>query len=206
MSAPRVGPPPGFWDARYADDEFAYGTQANDFIVEYFSRIPPGKVLCLGAGEGRNAVFLASKGYQVVALDGSVQGAKKTTKLAAQMGVLVETVTADLNGYDLGRGQWSGIISIWCHLPSQLRRAVHRRVVDGLAVGGVFLLEAYTPAQLAYGTGGPPLVDMLCARADLLTELAGLDFAVAHEIEREVAEGRHHHGKSAVVQLVGLKV
>ncbi len=198
-------PSTAFWNARYGADEFIYGTKPNDFIVEHFERIPRGRVLCLGAGEGRNAVFLAQQGYQVVAVDGSVEGTLKTARLAADKNVSVEAVTADLHGFDVGQAQWSGIISVFCHLPSKLRSEMHARVPPGLVAGGVFLLEGYTPAQLTLGTGGPPVAEMLYTKSDLVGELAGLDFVLAHEIEREVEEGSAHHGRSAVVQLVGVK-
>jgi hypothetical protein len=116
--------------------------------------------------------------------------------------VRIETVVANLDGYRMEPARWDGIVSIWCHLPRTLRAAVHRQVVDGLKVGGVFLLEAYTPAQLRHGTGGPKEIDLLPTLADLRGELAGLEFEHAVEVERVIHEGQGHDGLSAVVQIV----
>ena len=191
------------WDERYGASGFFYGTEPNDFLRERCAAIPAGgDVLCLAEGEGRNAVFLAGQGYRVVAVDQSAVGLGKATQLAADRGVRIETVVANLDGYAIEPGRWDGIVSIWCHLPTALRAAVHRQVVAGLKAGGVFLLEAYTPAQLQHGTGGPKDIDLLPTLAALRQELAGLDLLHAVEIERVIHEGQGHAGLSAVVQVL----
>lgn len=191
------------WDERYGTADYYYGTEANEFLREHCPGIRRGgDVLCLAEGEGRNAVFLAQQGFRPVAVDQSAVGLKKAGQLAASRSVQIETVLADLADYRIEPDRWDGIVSIWCHLPAALRAAVHRQVVAGLKVGGVFLLEAYTPAQLAYGTGGPRTADLLPTLAELRRELAGLDLVHAVERERTVHEGGGHHGLSAVVQVV----
>jgi SAM-dependent methyltransferase len=194
------------WDERYGASGYYYGAEPNDFLREYCSQIRRGgAVLCLGEGEGRNSVFLAEQGFHPVAVDQSAVGLKKAEQLAASRGVRIDTVVADLAHYRIEPGQWDGIVSIWCHLPAALRAAVHRQVVTGLATGGVFLLEAYTPAQLAYGTGGPKTADLLPRLAELREELAGLEFVRAEERERVVHEGAGHSGPSAVVQVIAVR-
>ena len=135
-------------------------------------------------------------------MDQSPVGLGKAVQLAVAKGVHIETQVADLSAYQIEPDRWDGIVSIWCHLPGALRAAAHRQVVAGLKVGGVFLLEAYTPAQLAYGTGGPKEVDLLPTLAGLREELAGLEFVHAVERERVIHEGAGHAGPSAVVQVV----
>ena len=192
-----------FWDERYAATDFFYGTAPNEFLRVRCSEIRRGgDVLCLGEGEGRNSVFLAEQGFHPLAIDQSTVGLNKAQQLAASKGVRIETVAADLADYRIEPGRWDGIVSIWCHLPSALRAEVHRQVVAGLKVGGVFLLEAYTPAQLAHGTGGPKDVDLLPTLSGLREELAGLELVHAVECERVVQEGGGHTGLSAVVQVV----
>jgi cyclopropane fatty-acyl-phospholipid synthase-like methyltransferase len=159
----------------------------------------------LGEGEGRNAVFLAMKGLVLTALDASDIGLAKAGELARQKGVKLSTVTADLAAYDPGRDAWDGIVSIWCHLPSQLRRDFYPKVVAALKPGGIFLLESYTPKQLEFGTGGPPDPDFLANADTLKSELKGLEWLYAGEKTREVREGRYHNGMSVVVQLIGRK-
>jgi len=191
------------WDERFAADGYFYGTEPNDFLREHHAAIREGgDVLCLGEGEGRNAVFLAGRGLKASALDQSAVGLDKARRLAAERGVRIETIVADLADFHIEPGRWDGVVSIWCHLPRTLRAAVHRQVVDGLKVGGVFLLEAYTPAQLRHGTGGPKELDLLPTLADLRGELAGLEFEHAVEVERVIREGQGHDGLSAVVQIV----
>lgn len=190
------------WDERYGAADY-YGTEANEFLRENCSKIRRGgDVLCLAEGEGRNAVFLAQQGFRPVAVDQSAVGLAKAERLAAARGVQIHTVHSNLDGYHIEPMRWDGIVSIWCHLPTSLRAAVHKRVVAGLKVGGVFLLEAYTPAQLEYGTGGPRSADLLPTLEQLREELKGLEFAHAVERERTVHEGGGHHGLSAVVQVV----
>ena len=190
------------WDERYGAAPYYYGTEPNDFLREHFKAIRPGgEVLCLAEGEGRNAVFLAQQGFRVLALDQSAVGLRKAEQLAAERGVRIETVVGDLDGYRIEPGRWDAIVSIWCHLPAGLRAAVHGQVAPGLKVDGVFLLEAYTPAQLGRGTGGPSTADLLPTLAGLRRELAGLELVHAEEIERVVHEGKGHHGLSAVVQV-----
>jgi SAM-dependent methyltransferase len=194
------------WDERYAASSYYYGTAPNEFLYERFSVIPPGgEVLCLGEGEGRNAVFLAERGYRVMALDQSVVGLNKAEQLATAKGVSIATVAVDLERYRIEPGRWDGIVSIWCHLPRSLRAAVHGQVLAGLKPGGIFFLESYTPAQIAYGTGGPPSVDLLPSLAELRPQLEGLDLVHAIERERIVQEGRGHTGLSAVVQIIARK-
>ena len=194
------------WDERYGSDEYFYGTEPNDFLRGHAAAIPEGgEVLCLGEGEGRNAVYLASLGYKVTALDQSAVGLDKARRLAAAKGVRIETVVADLEHYRIETERWSGIVSIWCHLPSALRPAVHRQIVTGLRRGGVLLMESYTPQQLQFGTGGPRSADLMPTLSELRGDFADLDFVHAEERERVVAEGSGHHGPSAVVQLVARK-
>lgn len=191
------------WDERYAAPEYFYGTEPNDLLRSRANVIPKhGRVLCLGEGEGRNAAFLAGLGLDVTALDQSEQGLRKATSLAASRGVSISTIVADLSCHDIEPGAWDAIVSIWCHLPSTLRVRVHAQVVAGLKPGGVFILEAYRPEQLRFGTGGPKDADLLPTLAGLRLELAGLQFEHATEAERDVQEGRGHSGRSAVVQVL----
>lgn len=194
------------WDARYSEEGWAYGTDPNDLLREAAAHLPPGPVLCLAEGEGRNAVWLACQGFEVTAVDQSAVGLQKAAALAAQHGVELETQVCDLADYDLGSAQWAGVVSIWCHLPQPLRAQVHAAIVRALRPGGVLILEAYTPEQLAYRTGGPQTPALLFAPEEVMAELAGLEWIHATRVVREVREGKYHNGPSAVLQLVGRKI
>ena len=193
------------WDERYAQPGLAYGAEPNAFLVSVADAIPRGPVLCIGEGEGRNALFLASRGYAVEAVDASAVGLAKARALAEERGLTLRTTVADLAHYDFGQGRWSGIVAIFCHLPPPVRQQVHRGVVEGLCMGGVFVAEAYAPAQLDYGTGGPRVAEMLCDPETLRQDLTGLELIQLEERVRDIHEGRYHAGKGAVVQVIGMK-
>ena len=193
------------WDERYSTEDYAYGTEPNKFLEANFFQIPQGNVLSLAEGEGRNAVFLAKKGYAVTAVDGSSVGLNKARKLAEENGVTIETVHTDLADYDIGESKWDGIISIFNPLPSSLRKQLYRQVAAALKPGGVFLLEAYTPEQIRNSTGGGSSVDTMQTERSLRAELPSLRFTHLVELEREVLEGAYHTGVGAVVQAIALR-
>jgi len=193
------------WDERYSAEEYVYGITPNTFLEENVKTIPKGSVLSLAEGEGRNAVFLAKLGYSVTAVDSSLVGLNKARKLAEANNVEVDIVQADLADYDVGENKWDGIVSIFCPLPSTIRRTLYKKVMTGLKQNGIFLLEAYTPQQLTYGTGGGNSVDAMQTCASLREELGGLKFLHLKELEREVIEGVYHTGLASVVQAIAAR-
>ncbi len=193
------------WDERYNSEVYAYGTEPNEFLEQNFCCIPKGKILSLAEGEGRNAVFLAQKGYSVTAVDSSIVGLTKAKKLAKENNVTLELIHADLKDYDLGVDKWDGIISIFNPLPSELRKKLYKNIEKSLKVNGVFLLEAYTPDQLQHGTGGGNSVDVMQSKQTLTSELSKLHFKHLLEVERNVVEGLYHTGIGAVVQAIATK-
>lgn len=194
------------WDARYGEEGWAYGTEPNDFLASVVTELPSGgRVLEVCAGEGRNAVFLAQQGHDVMAVDASGVGLAKAKGLAEARGVSLETEVVDLAAYAFVPSTWDGIVAIFAHLPQPLRTQVHQGIVEGLKPGGVLILEAYTPRQLQHKTGGPPVEAMLMEPAAIEQELAGLDFRILREVEREIVEGKYHRGTSAVLQILAHK-
>ena len=189
------------WDARYAEPGWAFGIAPNDFLRDHAYLLPRGRVLCLAEGEGRNAVWLAEQGHDVTAVDISDIGLAKARRLAAERGVKITTVCADLATFPVAANEWQGVVSIFAHVPSEVRRRVHAAIVTALAPGGVLLLEAYRPQQIGRGTGGPPDDERMLDLERLRAELGGLEWLLAHELEREVIEGRYHTGRASVVQL-----
>lgn len=193
------------WDERYGRDGYAFGKEPNDFLRTSNEQIPMGEVLCLADGEGRNGVYLAGLGYGVTSVDQSTVGLAKAAALAAECGVELETVVADLGDFAIEANRWQGIVSIFCHLPPAIRKTLYPKVIGGLKKGGVFVLESYRPEQLEYGTGGPPVAELMVTAAELKAELAGLDLLHCAELDREVVEGAFHTGMAAVVQVIGIK-
>mmetsp|Transcript_16145 Transcript_16145/g.30500 ORF Transcript_16145/g.30500 Transcript_16145/m.30500 type:complete len:197 (+) Transcript_16145:134-724(+) len=194
------------WDERYSEEGYVYGTEPNDFIASQCDKLDPNsKILCIAEGEGRNSVHLAKLGHSVLGVDSSSVGLEKAKKLANSNGVSIETQVAELKDFDFGEEKWDVIVSIFVHLPPPLRKNVHERVVKGLKKGGVIILEAYTPKQLEYKTGGPPVAEMMMTLEGLVSELHGIDFEFGRELERDVIEGKYHTGKAYTVQVFGRK-
>lgn len=193
------------WDERYSEPGYSYGTAPNDFLVSVVDIIPKGKILSLAEGEGRNAVYLASLGYEVTGVDGSEVGLCKAVELATARGVNITTIQADLSKFEIETEQWDGIIACYCHVPSVIRTPLHQAVVRGLKPGGVFVLEAFSKDQLSYDTGGPQSLDMLMSLDELKHEFAGLELVSAVQMEREVREGSRHTGLASVIQIVAVK-
>jgi SAM-dependent methyltransferase len=206
---PRPGPPPlddprRKWDTRYAAGEYVFGTEPNDFLAQVAHRIPPGRVLCLADGEGRNGVYLAGLGYEVVSVDVSPVGLIKARRLADARGVGMMALAADLDDLRIERGGWSGIVSVFAHVEPGLRAGVHRRAVEGLMPGGAFVLEGYTPRH--FGCTEPTGDNARMPDAPTLRrELDGLRFDLLQEVRRELREGRQHSGPGEVVQVLAFK-
>jgi SAM-dependent methyltransferase len=197
------------WDARYSQEAFFYGTRPNDFLVSQVNKVPSNaKVLCLAEGEGRNAVYLAEQGHKVVAIDQSAVGLEKARSLAQQRNVSITTEVCDLDGYHLGDNQWDAVVSISAHTPPAIRKNIHGQLQQALKPGGIFILEAYRPEQIDMpGVGGPPAeaLPLFMRLEELRAELQGLAFEIGREVERDIQEGEHHKGLSAVVQILAVK-
>ena len=190
------------WNERYAGEEYVYGTEPNDFLVEHAGKLA-GPVLSLAEGEGRNGVFLASRGLEVHGVDGSAVGLEKARRLAASRGVEIETEVADLAVFVPRADHYGSVVSISAHLPSAIRARLYPLVERCLVPGGVVLLEAYSEAQIERDTGGPRDLDMLMSVVKIERELPNLEPILLREVEREVREGTYHTGVASVVQFLG---
>ncbi len=195
-----------FWNERYAGEGLVYGAAPNDFLRAMADRLPKtGKALDIGAGEGRNALFLASRGLDVLAVDQSTVGMQKAQRLARERGLTLRTEAIDLQDFNAEEGSLDVISSIFVHLPAALRAAVHRRVGGWLKPGGVFLLEAYAPDQIGRNTGGPKDPALLASLPTLVAELGDLRIEHQAAMVRVVSEGQFHTGDASVVQVVARK-
>ncbi len=194
------------WDQRYAEEGFAYGTNPNDFLKESTDKLlPGGNILCLAEGEGRNAVYLAERGFTVSCVDLSPVGLEKATALAQSRSLSIQTCVADLKDYQIAENSYDAIISIFCHLPPPIQEHVHGQIHKGLRPGGLFVLEGFSKQQLYYNTGGPRKAEMLMDLDSVKRELKPLCFQHATEAERIIREGNYHNGKGAVIQIIAIK-
>ena len=194
------------WDERYLGDDYAFGTEPNEFIAAVASQLPQqGKALDLATGEGRNGIFLAGLGLEVEGVDLSAVGLAKAQKLADAKGVAFQTRLADIAAMDLPPQYYAVICSVFCHFTEPQRTTVLQKMVHALQPGGMFAGVFYHPDQIAYGTGGPSDPAMLGTLAESQTALAGLEWLAAEEGVLELDEGRRHRGTSAVVRVLGRK-
>lgn len=193
------------WDKEFTGEEYIFGKRPNSFLVKSVAGMKPGKALCLGEGEGRNAVYLAQQGFEVTAVDISPNGLAKTGKLAIERGVQVATVLSDVSHYRIEPGMWDLITCFFMHVAPEIRIPMHRAVVEGLRPGGVYLLEGFSPAQRRLAHAGPSDPRKFFAPQLLRTELAGLELHSLIETERLLDETEPDSGLCAVTQVVAVK-
>lgn len=195
-----------FWNERYSDEDYIYGTDPNAFLVSAAKYIKPhSKILSLGEGEGRNATFLALQGHDVTALDQSEIGLAKAVALAQKHECTLTTIATDIDGYDLGQKTYDCIVSIFCHLPSPIRRPLHQKIKHALRKDGVYIMEAYAPEQIHRETGGPKIPDMLVSIEEARAAFSECELICHQSLTREVNEGAFHHGMANVIQLIARK-
>ncbi len=180
------------WDERYATRQMVFGTAPERFLVEQVGDLKPGSALCLAAGEGRNAVYLAQRGYDVTALDISARGLEKCQLLAAERGVEITSVHADAMEYVPVSGSYDLVTSIF-----YLERTLFPGIVQALKPGGRLLVQTYSREQLRFGWG-PSNPDFLPGSNELLETFKGFRIRYYAEVVEEREEGR----QAALVRLV----
>ena len=194
-----------FWDDRYGDSEYAYGTDPNVYFKSFIDSNTPGKLLLPGEGEGRNAVYAALKGWEVYAVDQSRAGMDKAKKLAEINKVKIDYKAQDLSSYKPDVDAYDAIALIFLHLPPQVRESVHLKLTSMLKPGGLLLVEAFSKAQLGRNTGGPPVLEMLYDEEVLRNDFSGLNILELYETTEEYTEGPYHQGEAAVIRMIARK-
>lgn len=196
-----------FWEERYADPDYIFGTAPNVFLAAQAHRLKPGmSVLAVADGEGRNGVWLAEQGLEVTSIDFSPRALAKARALADQRRVALRVEEADVGNYDWPDAKYDVVVAIFIQFADPPTRA---RIFSGmkraLKPGGLLLLQGYRPEQLRYGTGGPPQVEHLYTRALLEQSFADMKILELREHDSEIREGARHHGMSALIDLVAVK-
>ena len=193
------------WDQRYAGQEYVYGTEPNNFLKEKLALLKPGRILFPAEGEGRNAVYAASLGWQTDAFDQSVEGQRKALLLANAKGVTINYYIESLDSWHPTADQYDCITLIFVHLPDGLRQQVHHAAVRALKPGGILILEAFSVKQLTRASGGPKTADMLYTSEMLQDDFKMLSSVETCETQLTLDEGPLHQGLAEVVQLSGFK-
>ena len=189
---------PAYWDARFKEPGYAYGIDANDFLVSVVGKFPVGDALCLCEGEGRNSTYLAGRGFRVTAVDFSTVALSKAMALANARGVNIKTQCADLADFDPGKSQWDLVTMIFGQPESAIRRALYARIKDCLRPGGAFVLETKSEQDATADSRYP-------GSAILRAELIGLDFEIAQDQSRMLKEGRYHDGVQHTAQILAFR-
>ena len=195
------------WEARFAGPEYHFGTEPNAFLKSKAGLLKPEqKALSIADGEGRNGVFLAEQGLDVLAMDFSPKALAKSQALAKQRGVAIRTEQADLDTWRWPVGAFDVVAAIFfqfCAPP--LRARVFNNIKQALKPGGLLLMEGYSPKQLQYKTGGPSEVENLYTRELLEKSFSDFSSVEIREYDTEIHEGPGHGGMSALIDLVGRK-
>lgn len=188
------------WDQRYATTELVWGSGPNRFLVAEVDGLPPGRALDLGCGEGRNAIWLAEQGWQVSGVDFSEVGLDKARRLAAERGVEVTWVRADLRDYEPNQGAFDLVIVMYIQAPAAQLADLMRKASAALAPGATLLVVGHDLLNLSQGHGGPQNPEVLFTPADIERELTDLQVERAERVLRPVSvEGREVTAIDALV-------
>jgi SAM-dependent methyltransferase len=188
VSTPPAQPSPdaAHWDRRYADRELVWSAEPNRFVRAATEDLPPGRALDVGAGEGRNAVWLAQRGWTVTAVDFSSVGLAKGEQLAARQGVAVTWVTADLRRWEPPAGAFDLVVIAYLQVDAALQAKVLAGAAAALAPGGTLVVVAHDRDNLERGHGGPSDPALLYTVAEATTPLADLTIDRAEQVSRDV--------------------
>jgi len=193
------------WDQRYSEPGFAYGMEPNAFFKEVLDSLAPGKLLLPGEGEGRNAIYASGNGWEVQAFDQSVVARDKAMAWAESLDIPFVYQLSSLEEFACAEPVFDLIAIIYIHLLPDLRQQVHAQMQACLAPGGKIIMECFHKNQLRYGTGGPPLVELLYHEDDIRSDFRKMDIERCEEQVLDLFEGKYHAGESSVVRLIANK-
>lgn len=195
------------WEARFGVPDYVFGTQPNYFLASCKPLLPrSGRALAVADGEGRNGVWLAEQGLDVLSIDFSPAAQRKAEALAKERGVAPRFVRADVHAWDYPEAVFDVVVEIFTQFSTPAERSMKwAGMLRALKPGGLLILQGYTPKQLQYGTGGPKAVENLYTRPMLEDVFRGLRDLTIVEEEVEMREGASHAGMSAVINLTGRK-
>lgn len=186
------------WDKRYASVENLWAVKPNRFLVAEVGELEPGRALDLACGEGQNAIWLATLGWNVTGVDFSEVAIAKARTRTERDGVHVEFRCADLLAYEPAAGAFDLVIVLYLHISSDGRRKVLANAAAALAPGGTFVLVGHDLTNLTDGVGGPSDPDLLCTPDQIASELPALEIEKAERVLRDV----HGEERDAIDALV----
>ncbi len=200
-----------FWNQRYSQDEYAYGKEPNAFFKNELDKLQPGKLFLAAEGEGRNAVYAAQKGWEVVCYDFSEEAQKKALKLAEEKGVTIDYRLGSLADINFDKAEFDAVGIVFVQLPEVIRRQNFQKISSFLKSGGTMILEAFSKSHIKDQrenptVGGPKNIDQLYQLDSIKKDFENFDIEIATEVQTNLEEGIYHRGKSSVVRFVGRKI
>lgn len=194
-----------FWNERYAEKEYAYGIEPNLFFKAQLDLIPKGKILFLAEGEGRNAVYAASEGFEVHAFDISQEGKNKALQMAQQKNVTINYLVSSVENLQFPSAFFDVIVFVFAHFPIDFRKSYFQNLLSLLKPNGVVVFEGFSKEQIHFNSGGPKQIEMLFSEEEVKDEFPNLDFQYMETVEINLNEGKFHQGKGSVVRFIGIK-
>lgn len=194
-----------FWDVRFASPEFIYGKEPNEFFKSVIDTLTPGKLLVPGAGEGRDGVYAATKGWDVHCIDQSCEGRNKANALAQEKNVHIAFDVQDIEEANIEEASMDAIASVFFHLPSQVRGRFLYNAIKWLKPSGLLIIQSFTPRQLERTSGGPRDLDMLMEPTEIEQYSEWLIIERSIEKETELQEGDYHRGIANVTEIIARK-
>lgn len=195
-----------FWNSRYAEENFAYGSEPNVFFKENSSKITKGKILFPAEGEGRNAVYAAQLGFDVSAFDLSEEGLKKAIQLAENCNTSIDYRIGELDVLNYKEESFDAIVLIYAHVPGNIRKEFHHKLLSLLKPNGIIIFEAFGKEQLKHNSGGPKDSAMLFSEEEIKNEFPNVEFLQLETFEIELNEGKYHIGSANVVRFIAIKL
>ncbi|NWF90154.1 MAG: class I SAM-dependent methyltransferase [Ignavibacteriaceae bacterium] len=196
-----------FWNKKFSTDEYIYGTKPNEFLKDQLSKLKPAKILFVGEGEGRNAVYAAKIGWQVDAIDSSDVAMNKALSLAVQNNVSINYQLADIQSYDFPENYYDAVGIIFLHVNENLgeRDRLYQKLTASLKKNGTIIVELFSKNQLGKKSGGPQDVSMLCSIDQIKKSFSTLKHKLLKEENIYLSEGNSHVGEASVIRYVGVK-
>jgi len=194
-----------FWDERYSINEFVYGTKPNSFFKNVLDKLPPGKILLLGEGEGRNAVYAALNGWKVDAVDFSSQAKEKALQLALDNNVHINYNVFDLSDYKFKQNYYDVVAVIFLHLNPKLRNSIHSQVNKSCRTDGKLILEVFEKEQLGKTSGGPQNLEMLYSIEEMKKDFENMKIELIEKKNIYIDESDQHRGEAVVIRLIAAK-
>ncbi|WP_069131970.1 class I SAM-dependent methyltransferase [Rhodohalobacter halophilus] len=188
-----------FWNERYSESEYAYGKEPNQFFKRALDKMNPGKLLLPAEGEGRNAVYAAKNGWDVLAFDYSEEAKQKALELAGENGVNIRYEVSFAEDVLLPENEYDAAALIFVHLPKDVFEPFLQKVIQSLKPGGILILELYSEKQLGRDSGGPKSKELLFDYDELRSLLKGVKVDLFEEKEVQLEEGKYHQGKAFVI-------